>query len=82
MFRAHVFIIRRSKLHYTASGIITLKQVSELWLYVFFLNLKDFRDNYTKGEITPDDSLSVHYKLCLFNNTFPTTYTAFEPKNW
>ena len=24
MFRAHVFIIRRSKLHYTASGIITL----------------------------------------------------------
>ena len=24
MFRAHVFIIRRSELHYTASGIITL----------------------------------------------------------
>jgi len=23
MFRAHVFIVRRSKLHYTASGIIT-----------------------------------------------------------
>jgi len=23
MFRAHVFITRRSKLHYTASGIIT-----------------------------------------------------------
>ena len=23
MFRAHVFIIRMSKLHYTASGIIT-----------------------------------------------------------
>ena len=23
MFRSHVFIIRRSKLHYTASGIIT-----------------------------------------------------------
>ena len=23
MFRAHVFLIRRSKLHYTASGIIT-----------------------------------------------------------
>jgi len=29
MFRAHVLIIRRSKLHYTASSIITLKQVSE-----------------------------------------------------
>ena len=28
MFPAHVLIIRRSKLHYTASGIITLKQVS------------------------------------------------------
>ena len=26
MFRAHVLNIRRSKLHYTASGIITLKQ--------------------------------------------------------
>ena len=32
MFRAHVLIIRRSKLHYTASGIITLKQVSGLKL--------------------------------------------------
>jgi len=32
MFQAHVFIIRRSKLHYTASGIITLKQVSGLKL--------------------------------------------------
>jgi len=30
MFRAHVLIIRRSELHYTASGIITLKQVSGL----------------------------------------------------
>ena len=33
MFRAHVLIIiRRSKLHYTASGNITLKQVSGLKL--------------------------------------------------
>jgi len=32
MFGAHVFVIRRSKLHYTASGIITLKQVSGLKL--------------------------------------------------
>ena len=32
MFRAHVLIISRSKLHYTASGIITLKQVSGLKL--------------------------------------------------
>ena len=28
MFRAHVPIVRRSELYYTASGIITLKQVS------------------------------------------------------
>ena len=28
MFRAHVLIVRRLKLYYTASGIITLKQVS------------------------------------------------------
>jgi len=32
MFRAYVLIIRRSKLHYTASGIVTLKQVSGLKL--------------------------------------------------
>ena len=32
MFRAHVLIIRMSKLHYTASGIITLKQVIGLKL--------------------------------------------------
>ena len=27
MFRAHVLIVRRAKLYYTVSGIITLKQV-------------------------------------------------------
>ena len=32
MFRAHVLIIRRSQLYYTASGIITLKQASGLKL--------------------------------------------------
>ena len=32
MFRAHVLIIRRAKLYYTVSGIITLKQVSGLKL--------------------------------------------------
>ena len=32
MVRAHVLIIRRSKLYYTASGIVTLKQVSGLKL--------------------------------------------------
>jgi len=29
-FEHHVLIVRRSKLYYTASGIITLKQVSGL----------------------------------------------------
>ena len=32
MFRAHVLIVRKSKLYYTASSIITLKQVSGLKL--------------------------------------------------
>ena len=34
-FEHHALIIRRTKLHYTASGIITLKQVSglKLWKY-------------------------------------------------
>jgi len=31
-FRAHVLIVRRSKVYYTASGIITLKKVSSLKL--------------------------------------------------
>jgi len=34
IFRAHVLIISKSKLHYTASGIITLKQVSGLKLLI------------------------------------------------
>ena len=42
MFRAHVFIIRRSKLHYTAPGIITLKQVSGLKLLKYFMEYKYF----------------------------------------
>jgi len=32
MFLAYVLIVRRTKLYYTASGIITLKQVSGLKL--------------------------------------------------
>jgi len=32
MFQAHVFVVRRAKLYYTVSGIITLKQVSGLKL--------------------------------------------------
>ena len=32
MFRAHVLIVRRAKLYYTVSGIITLKQVNGLKL--------------------------------------------------
>jgi len=34
MFRAHVILIRRSKLHYTASGIITPICVSTWWAHV------------------------------------------------
>jgi hypothetical protein len=30
MFRAHVLIIRRSKLHYTASGVITFIRVTQI----------------------------------------------------
>ena len=32
MFREHVLIVRRAKLYYAVSGIITLKQVSGLKL--------------------------------------------------
>ena len=39
MFQAHVFIVRRAKLYYTVSGIITLKQVSGLKLLKYFSNL-------------------------------------------
>ena len=42
MFRAHVLIVRRPKLYYTASGIITLKQVSGLKLLKQLKLLKYF----------------------------------------
>jgi len=35
IFREHVLIIRRSKLYYNASGIITLKQASGIKLLKF-----------------------------------------------
>ena len=41
MFRARVLIIRRSKLYYTASGIITLKQVSRLKLLKYSVGKKN-----------------------------------------
>jgi len=37
MFRAYVLITRSSKLYYTVSGIITLKQVSGLKFYCYLL---------------------------------------------
>ena len=43
MFRAHMLIIRRSKLHYTVSGIITLKQVSGLKLLKYLFQCDDTR---------------------------------------
>ena len=57
MFRAHVLIIRMSKLHYTASGIITLKQVSGLKLLKYnsinmskwFIDIKSFRSHQGPG---------------------------------
>ena len=45
MFRAHVLIVRRSKLHYTASGIITLKQVSGLKLLII-LAITNYFNNF------------------------------------
>ena len=53
MFRAHVLIIRRSELYYTASGIITLiggRLVHETAIYVWcqwiFIDIKSFRSHY------------------------------------
>ena len=42
-FEHHVLIVRRSKFYYTASGIITLKQVSGLKLLNYFSNFSNFR---------------------------------------
>jgi len=45
VFRAQVLIIRWSKLHYTASGIITLKQVSGLKLLKYsFINMSKWQN--------------------------------------
>jgi len=38
MFRAHVLIIRRSKLHYTASGIIWYHFAERASLYIYLSN--------------------------------------------
>ena len=40
MFHAHVLIVRRAKLYYTVSGIMTLKQVSGLKLLKLLKLLK------------------------------------------
>ena len=40
MFRAHMLIVRRSQLYYTASGIITLKKVSGVKLLNYFSNFR------------------------------------------
>ena len=42
-FEHYVLIVRRSKLYYTASGIITLKQVSGLKLLKYFSNFSNFQ---------------------------------------
>ena len=47
MFRARVLIVRRPQLYYTASGIITLKQVSGIKLLKQLKLLKYFSNfNY------------------------------------
>jgi len=46
MFRAHILIIRRSKLYYTASGIITLTGGRPVHTYA--------RDGPHTGVMTPE----------------------------
>ena len=54
MFRAHVLIMRRSQLHYTASGIITLKQVNGLKLLKYNSSyLLIFRDLIQRSRLVP-----------------------------
>ena len=54
MFRAHVLIIRRSKLYYTASGIITPE--IKIWLRQFTITLSDVTDTIFFGVLLKDDS--------------------------
>jgi len=51
MFRAHVLIIRRSKLHYTASGIITHIGGRLRCVYIMRIN-KDAIRHYTLSFVT------------------------------
>ena len=55
MFRAYVLIIRRSKLHYTASGIITPSLISCLYMFrAHVLIIRRSKLHYTaSGIITP-----------------------------
>jgi len=59
MFRVHVLIVRRSKLHYTASGIITRKQVNGLKL--------------TKIQFCKYEQIVVKFTELYFSNFRPLT---------
>jgi len=70
MFRAHVLVIRRSKLYYTASGIITLKQVSGLKL------LKYNSINMKQNSINMKFTHKFYYYLLTFIEMY---FSNFRP---
>jgi len=64
MFRAHVLIVRSAKLYYTASGIITLKQVSGLKL------LKKRKNKIIKIQFYKYENIILKFMCELFGITY------------
>jgi len=92
MFRAHVLIIRRSKLHYTACGIITSMFISRLYMFRAHVLITRSKLHYTaSGIITPIgvyfmplhvSSTCAHHqevKIALHTLWYHHTYVYFTP---
>jgi len=69
MFRAHVLIIRRSKLHYTASGIITpigvMIQVLNILNMVYTQRFFLFKMQFHKSNVFGSCFIHILYTCCV-----------------
>ena len=71
MFRAHLLIVRRAKLYYKVSGIITLKQVSGLKLLIKIIKIQIYKYEHYDMLIL----IELHFNnFKYFSNFRPLTF--------
>jgi len=70
MFRAHVLIIRRSKLHYTASGIITPigVMIPEAVKQILCTKFVKYWNKYTEMHGQQNVKISILFVTILFDH--------------